>query len=254
MEKLKKLRALLVQKIKKPTRRSLAISGLLAVLFITLTIYLVACSEDEESPINPNSDTIAAEATTAPTTEVTTTPRATTATSQTTEPTDTTAESAETTTSPETPSGTNPPQTTTRTQQQTQPPQTPTPTNPPPTTLPPPPPTNPPPPPTDPSPVVTDPPPAHTFTRADMEELLAYGQSLGFGFTFITATGFSSDGVFFGMSEDTKIIVLRVDYSTSTSLSIGRMDDAYSNERRIGERAYSISEAKTYILNHFNSQ
>jgi hypothetical protein len=97
---------------------------------------------------------------------------------------------------------------------------------------------------------VTDP-PSHTFTRADMEALLAYGQSLGFGHTFITASGST---VSFGMSEDTRILRLSVSDLMPTSLAIGWADNLYSDERRAGERAHSVSEAKTIILNFYNGQ
>ncbi|MDR2559260.1 MAG: hypothetical protein LBC86_06945 [Oscillospiraceae bacterium] len=167
MDKLKEFRTLLVRKVKNPTKRTLVVSGVLAILLISasLLIFLVACSEDGNANVEDENPIVTTTVeTTTTTTPATTTTSATTEVA-TTELPETTIETEETstevaTTAPPPPTVTNPPAL-----QPTQAPQ-PQPTNPPPT--------NP--------PQRTDPPPQPTggFTEARMHELKIYAESIGF--------------------------------------------------------------------------
>jgi hypothetical protein len=83
-----------------------------------------------------------------------------------------------------------------------------------------------------------------------MEELLAYGQSLGFGFTFITQSG---SGVTFSRDENSRAFALYRNASSSM-LRIQYAENVDAGTWSVTGSVSTMSEAKTAILNFYNSQ
>jgi hypothetical protein len=89
-----------------------------------------------------------------------------------------------------------------------------------------------------------------------MEALLAYGQGLGFGFTLLTTPSDGAMNVSFATTTETKLLVLRVESSNPTVIRIGYSTNAHSSitDFGFGNTASSVADARTAILNFYNSQ
>lgn len=241
MDKLKKILANFLYKVKNPTRRFLVILGVLSLSFIVLAIALVACGGSQES--SKEEPVVTTE--TATTSVTTTAPETTLATTATT----TTATSEQTTESPAT--TTEVPSTTAPAPVVTQPPAQPTqapprPTEPPvqPTQAPPVVTDPPPPPPTQPPPVVTEPPQMYDF---DLNALADYGTSVGYLRTRVTDT----PGVLFVMPNDSGYHLL-LELVGGVLRATTMQTDGFCPS--VGNRgvASNTDEAKAIILNFYN--
>jgi hypothetical protein len=91
-----------------------------------------------------------------------------------------------------------------------------------------------------------------------MAEIYAYGQSLGFGYTFVTTW----DGVpdynmsYFAMDDDSKVLVFDRSGAPEGWLEVGYAENRYVNEITFKsfDRVNSISNAKAVILKFYNEQ
>jgi hypothetical protein len=102
-------------------------------------------------------------------------------------------------------------------------------------------------------PPVTEPPQKTVFDDVAMAEIYAYGQSLGFGYTFRTYFG---DTLYFAMDDNSKVLVLERYDAPEGKLEVGYAENKDVNEITFKsfDRVDSISNAKAVILEFYNEQ
>jgi cytoskeletal protein RodZ len=222
-------------------KRILLICGVVLVLGIVILTCLFACGDK-----NKNKEKTTSANTTATSTTVTTTHTApTTTTAITSPPTQTTLTTTETTEKLTTTTTTPPTTTITSTIPKptpTQPPQTQPPVTQPPITQPP-----------QTQPPVTEPPQKTVFDDVAMQELLEYGQSLGFGYTF---GAYRWSNLSFAINDNSEVLILQRSGAPEGTLKVGHKENRLASNAIFNSfnNVSSIEAAKNTILNFYNSQ